>query len=42
MSRKQLIWGITALVSLIIGLILAGLRTHMTDGLLTQKMADRW
>ena len=25
MSRKQLIWGITALVSLIIGLILAGL-----------------
>ena len=42
MSRKQLIWGITALVSLIIGLILAGLRIHMTDGLLTQKMADRW
>ena len=41
-SRKQLIWGIAALVSLILGLILTGLRTHMTDRLLTQKMADRW
>lgn len=41
-SRRQLIWGTTALASLLIGLIFGILRVHMTSGLLTQKMADRW
>ena len=42
LSRRQIIWGITGVASLIIGLILAAVSSHMTSGLLSQQMADRW
>lgn len=42
LSGKRIILGITGVASLLIGLILTGINSHLTSGLLDQHMSDRW